>query len=128
MPVVRMRVRRTRHGSLGLMRKTLVLYPPGAMGTAFPGWDLTALKLASDDIVDAGEVGRLAVRVDASPFFTFSGYGVDRDLRGSRFTDDGSYYLTGDLVSLDAEGLLGVSCDCYERIEKRYEELLGPLD
>lgn len=82
---------------------------PGAMGTAFPGWELTALKLDGDDIVDAGEVGRLAVRVDASPFFTFTGYGVDRDLRGSRFSEDGSYYLTGDLVSVDAEGLIRFS-------------------
>ncbi|MBT2523602.1 AMP-binding protein [Arthrobacter sp. ISL-28] len=82
---------------------------PGAMGTAFPGWELTALKLSDDNIADAGEVGRLAVRVDASPFFTFTGYGVDRDLRGSRFTHDGSYYLTGDLVSIDAEGLIRFS-------------------
>jgi len=82
---------------------------PSSMGTAFPGWELTALKLDSDDIEDAGEVGRLAVRVEGSPFFTFTGYGVDRDFRGSRFTDDGSYYLTGDLVSVDAQGLIHFS-------------------
>jgi acetyl-CoA synthetase len=82
---------------------------PGAMGTAFPGWELTALKLDSDDIADVGEVGRLAVKVDDSPFFTFTGYGTDRDVRGSRFTDDGSYYLTGDLVSFDASGLIRFS-------------------
>lgn len=82
---------------------------PSAMGTAFPGWELTALKLDSDDIADAGDVGRLAVRVDASPFFTFTGYGVNRDFRGSRFTDDGSYYLTGDLVSVDAQGVIHFS-------------------
>jgi CRP-like cAMP-binding protein len=34
----------------------------------------------------------------------------------------------GRISILDAEGLHAVSCDCYERIEKRYEELLGPLD
>jgi acetyl-CoA synthetase len=82
---------------------------PGAMGTALPGWELTALKLDSDDIADAGEIGRLAVRVDASPFFTFTGYGTDRDVPGARFTDDGSYYLTGDLVSIDANGLIRFS-------------------
>ncbi|RAX14755.1 AMP-dependent synthetase [Pseudarthrobacter sp. AG30] len=82
---------------------------PGAMGTAFPGWELAALKLDSDDVAEAGEVGRLAVRVDASPFFTFTGYGVDRDVRGSRFTDDGSHYLTGDLVSINDEGLIRFS-------------------
>ncbi|XSC43515.1 Crp/Fnr family transcriptional regulator [Bradyrhizobium sp. RDT10] len=34
----------------------------------------------------------------------------------------------GRISILDAEGLHTVSCDCYERIERRYEELLGPLD
>jgi CRP-like cAMP-binding protein len=34
----------------------------------------------------------------------------------------------GRISILDAKGLEAVSCDCYERIEKRYEELLGPLD
>ncbi|WP_314191792.1 AMP-binding protein [uncultured Arthrobacter sp.] len=81
----------------------------GAMGTALPGWKLTALMLAGDDIADPGEVGRLAVRVDSSPFFTFTGYGVDRDFRGSRFTDDGVHYLTGDLVSSDCTGLIRFS-------------------
>src|SRR5262245_1706633 len=36
-PVVRSRVRTTRQGSLGLMRNTFVLYPPGAIFTAAPG-------------------------------------------------------------------------------------------
>ena len=34
----------------------------------------------------------------------------------------------GRISILDAKGLEAVSCDCYERIEKRYEELLGPLE
>jgi CRP-like cAMP-binding protein len=34
----------------------------------------------------------------------------------------------GRISIVDAEGLHAVSCDCYERIERRYEELLGPLD
>jgi CRP-like cAMP-binding protein len=33
----------------------------------------------------------------------------------------------GRISILDARGLQDVSCDCYERIERRYEELLGPL-
>jgi len=33
----------------------------------------------------------------------------------------------GRISILDAEGLKAVSCDCYERIERRYDELLGPL-
>ena len=34
----------------------------------------------------------------------------------------------GRISIMDLEGLHAVSCDCYERIERRYEELLGPLE
>ena len=34
----------------------------------------------------------------------------------------------GRISILDIEGLHAVACDCYDRIERRYEELLGPLD
>lgn len=34
----------------------------------------------------------------------------------------------GRISILDPEGLQATSCDCYLRIERRYEELLGPLD
>ena len=34
----------------------------------------------------------------------------------------------GHISIVDAKGLLAASCDCYERIERRYEELLGPLE
>jgi CRP-like cAMP-binding protein len=34
----------------------------------------------------------------------------------------------GRISILDLDGLHAVSCDCYERIERRYEELLGPLE
>jgi CRP-like cAMP-binding protein len=34
----------------------------------------------------------------------------------------------GRISIVDLEGLHAVSCDCYDRIERRYEELLGPLE
>jgi CRP-like cAMP-binding protein len=34
----------------------------------------------------------------------------------------------GRISIVNLEGLHAVACDCYERIERRYEELLGPLD
>lgn len=85
--------------------------PPaaGAMGTGFPGWSVTVLKHDSDVVADPDEVGRLAVSVDESPFFTFTGYGVDRSNRASRFTSAGDYYLTGDLASVDSDGLIRFS-------------------
>ncbi len=33
----------------------------------------------------------------------------------------------GRMSILDIEGLHAVTCDCYDRIERRYDELLGPL-
>ena len=33
----------------------------------------------------------------------------------------------GHISILDVKGLHAVACDCYQRIERRYEELLGPL-
>jgi CRP-like cAMP-binding protein len=49
---------------------------------------------------------------------------VERTLQNAGLVQIGR----GRISILDAEGLHAVSCDCYERIEKRYEELLGPLD
>lgn len=82
---------------------------PGAMGRALPGWSMTVLKADADEVADVDEVGRLAVDVQASPLFTFTGYGVHRDERGARFTEDGTYYLSGDLASVDADGLIHFS-------------------
>jgi acetyl-CoA synthetase len=82
---------------------------PRSMGEAFPGWGVVVLKAASDEPAPVGEVGRLAVDVAASPFFTFTGYGTARDARGSRFTADGTHYLTGDLASLGEDGLIRFS-------------------
>lgn len=81
----------------------------GAMGRALPGWAVTALELDSDESAALGEVGRLAVRVADSTFFTFTGYGVDRGNRADRFTADGERYVTGDLISIDESGLVRFS-------------------
>lgn len=82
---------------------------PAAMGRSFPGWSLTALRLDEDVPAAPGEVGRLAVRVAESPFFTFTGYGQDRDHRGDRFSPDGELYLSGDLITIDHSGLIHFS-------------------
>jgi acetyl-CoA synthetase len=80
-----------------------------AMGESLPGWTMTALRSDTDEPAPVGEVGRLAVDVARSHFFTFTGYGTARDNRGSRFTADGTYYLTGDLASLGEDGLIRFS-------------------
>lgn len=80
-----------------------------AMGESLPGWNVTVLQSGADEPATVGEVGRLAVEVGTSPFLTFTGYGTARDNRGSRFTRDGAYYLTGDLASLGEDGLIRFS-------------------
>ncbi|MEV8148619.1 AMP-binding protein [Arthrobacter sp. NPDC080073] len=82
---------------------------PSAMGFSLPGWSLTALSTDSEKPAATGAVGRLAVRVSDSAFFSFTGYGVNRNNPGVRFTADEQYYLTGDLVVLDASGLIHFS-------------------
>ena len=49
---------------------------------------------------------------------------VERTLQNAGLIQIGS----GGISILDVEGLHAVACDCYDRIERRYEELLGPLD
>ncbi|MGW8811531.1 AMP-binding protein [Gordonia terrae] len=82
---------------------------PASMGRAFPGWSVTALSLDENVPAQTGEVGRLAISVPDSPFFTFTGYGTARDTPGDRFSGDGSYYVTGDLVTIDQAGLIHFS-------------------
>jgi acetyl-CoA synthetase len=82
---------------------------PSAMGFSLPGWSLTALSTDSEKPAATGTVGRFAVRISDSPFFTFTGYGVNRDNPGVRFTADQQFYLTGDLVVIDESGLIHFS-------------------
>ncbi|MET3996687.1 MULTISPECIES: helix-turn-helix domain-containing protein [unclassified Bradyrhizobium] len=49
---------------------------------------------------------------------------VERSLQNAGLIQVGR----GRLSILDVNGLHAVACDCYDRIERRYEELLGPLD
>ncbi|CUR56707.1 Acyl-coenzyme A synthetase / AMP-(Fatty) acid ligase [metagenome] len=77
-----------------------------AMGRAFPGWQLVVLDQAADVPAAAGRLGRLAVDVAASELMTFTGYGAERDQAAGRFTTDGRYYVTGDLVTVDANAVI----------------------
>jgi acetyl-CoA synthetase len=80
-----------------------------AMGRSLPGWSVTVLSMDSDDAAGPNEVGRLAIDVGDSPFYTFTGYGVERNEPADRLTRDGRYYLTGDLATLDESEVLHFS-------------------
>ena len=80
---------------------------PETMGVALPGWSINVLQEDSGTPVAVGESGVLAIDVAASPLMTFTSY-RGRTSEG-RFTADGAYYLTGDLVVRNSDGTLRFS-------------------
>ncbi|MEU5259611.1 AMP-binding protein [Amycolatopsis sp. NPDC021455] len=77
---------------------------PGSMGRALPGWRLEVLKPDSAEPAAAGDRGRLAVDLTASPLMWFTGYRAAPGRTAERFTPDRRWYLTGDTVVKDADG------------------------
>ncbi|RNM12037.1 AMP-binding protein [Nocardioides pocheonensis] len=74
----------------------------GSMGRALPGFEVVVLHQQSDDVAPMGELGRLAVEIEASPLMTFAGY-QQPSPSADKFAADGRYYLTGDLAKVDVE-------------------------
>ncbi len=87
----------------GLRRAVLA----GAMGTSLPGWQVTVVGEDNDEPVAAGTTGRLAIVVADSPLMTFRGYVGGRGT--DRFCADGAYFLTGDIASVDSDGIVRFS-------------------
>jgi acetyl-CoA synthetase len=80
---------------------------PQTMGVALPGWSVTVLEEGASTPAEIGEPGLLAIDVAGSPLMTFTGY--TGQVGQDRFTTDGSYYLTGDLATRNADGTLRFS-------------------
>ena len=76
----------------------------GSMGRALPGWRAAVLHEDRDEELSAGEIGRVAMDLPASPFAWFSGYSGDPDRSAGKFSPDGRWYLTGDLARVDEAG------------------------
>lgn len=76
----------------------------GSMGPALPGFALEVLRTEADEIADVDEPGRLAVDITRSPLMTFRGYRDAPEKSAARFSGDGRWYLTGDVVSRDVDG------------------------
>lgn len=77
---------------------------PGSMGRAMPGWTVAVLLPDADHIAPTGTQGRIAVDTTASPLAWFTGYTGDPVRTAEKFTDDGRWYLTGDVGSTDEDG------------------------
>jgi acetyl-CoA synthetase len=76
---------------------------PGSMGHAMPGFSVAILAESSDDIVAAGEPGRVAVDLHASPLMWFERYADAPERTAERFVGT-RWYLTGDAGRMDADG------------------------
>ena len=68
------------------------------MGYPLPGYRLVALDSELKE-VEPGDVGELAVDIEASPQFFFQGY-----TWGEKNPFKGKYYLTGDIVISNGDG------------------------
>lgn len=77
---------------------------PGSMGVPLPGWSCTVLAADSDVPAPAGELGRVAIDVPASPLMWFTGYHEAPEKTAERFSADGRWYYTGDAAKLDEDG------------------------
>jgi acetyl-CoA synthetase len=77
---------------------------PGSMGKELPGWSAAVLDDASATPLEPGQVGRVAIEVANSPLMWFPGYADAPERTAERFTEDGTWYLTGDAGSVDADG------------------------
>ena len=77
---------------------------PGSMGCAMPGWAAAVLKADADEPAPAGEVGRVAMDLAASPLAWFGGYVDDPARSAEKVSQDGRWYLTGDIGRTDDDG------------------------
>ena len=77
---------------------------PGSMGVPLPGWACTVLAADDDAPAPAGELGRVAIDVPASPLMWFAGYHEAPEKTAERFSRDGRWYYTGDAAKLDDDG------------------------
>jgi len=76
---------------------------PGSMGTPLPGHNVVVLRDDADEAAPAGTLGRVAVDSTA-PLFAFDGYHNEPERTAKRFTEDGRWYLTGDIAMCDDDG------------------------
>lgn len=99
----------------------------GAMGMPMPGWSMAVLDPKTLEPLAPGEVGVVAADRHKSPFAYFTGYRDAPEKTAERFTEDGRWYLTGDVASVDEDG--------YFRFSSRDDDIIimagyriGPFD
>lgn len=75
---------------------------PGSMGVPMPGYRIVILDEGGNEL-PPGHEGQVALDIDHSPLYMFSGYYEDEKRTQERFSSDSRYYLTGDNASMDGD-------------------------
>jgi acetyl-CoA synthetase len=74
---------------------------PGSMGRSLPGFRIVAIDEQGNEL-DAG-AGEIAVDIEHSPLYWFSGYDDDAESTSERFRHGDRYYLTGDRAHTETD-------------------------
>jgi acetyl-CoA synthetase len=82
----------------------------GSMGQVMPGWSAAILESDCDEPAAVGDVGRVAMDLDASPLAWFTGYFGDPARTMERFSTCGRWYVTGDTGRMDADANFYFAC------------------
>lgn len=107
-----------------LLKKTV---KDASMGHPAPGWHIKVIDADTHKPLPANKPGLLAVELAKSQFAWFCGYVGTSEKNIERFTEDGKWYLTGDVAEIDDEG--------YFRFSAREDDVIimagyriGPFD
>ncbi|QIL91256.1 AMP-binding protein [Microbulbifer sp. SH-1] len=76
----------------------------GSMGCELPGWSAKVVSTENLEALDEGELGCVAIDLHHSPLAWFDGYVNEPAKTAEKFSEDGRWYLTGDLARTDSEG------------------------
>ena len=76
----------------------------GSMGHVMPGWTAKILKVGADELASPGEVGRVVLDLPESPLHWFEGYVDEPAKSAEKFSNNGRWYITGDLARVDEDG------------------------
>jgi acetyl-CoA synthetase len=76
----------------------------GSMGKSLPGFRAAVIGEDNDEVLEPGQLGRIAIDAHQSPAMWFTGYRDDTEKTAERFVGEGRWYLTGDAGSVDQDG------------------------
>ena len=76
---------------------------PGSMGHPIPGFRIVVVNREGNEL-EPGQTGQIAIDVERSPLWWFSGYYRDPIWSARCYAADGRYYVTGDAATFDADG------------------------